>query len=386
MTKDLEYYINRTKNQCVTVPSRKDDYLVVSNYLSEFGSEEEKQLAQDNLGITEKLNQLKQIFDGRVIDRGCASYDLEPIEGNVYNILSSDALWRLIQKYYTKEEIDQLIQNMWSDLNTKINNISNTIYDQFSQEYGSNFINKLDELEQKLNSLLDQNITGIPVVNALGDGQSVGVSQKTLTDAINNIWNKLSELTGENYQGINMTVTPEYFIGESGCDVHITATTENTSGIFESIRLYLDGDLLTTAENVEYLEYDISINKTSVLMCKAKILGVEYTQQKTIIHYNSFWLGSGSSDALPSSIMTLANIIPITNGMKGNYNVLFNANDHLYVIVGESLREGFSRADMNGMEIPMTESTFIDSNGNTYRVFKSENPYLAGTYNIDINS
>jgi hypothetical protein len=140
--------------------------------------------------------------------------------------------------------------------------------------------------------------------------------------------------------------------------------------------------LLTEVENIDYFEYDVNINETSVLMCKAKILGVEYTKMKTITHYNSFWLGAGSNY---EEIMNIQHVIPITNGMKGNYDVSFNQGDHLFVIVGNSLREGFHRADMNGMEIPFTEEE-INIDGNVYKVFTSNNTYRQGNYNIDINS
>jgi hypothetical protein len=82
--------------------------------------------------------------------------------------------------------------------------------------------------------------------------------------------------------------------------------------------------------------------------------------------------------------MNIEHVIPITNGMRGAYDVDVAQGDHIIIVVGDSLAEGFLRADMNSVEIQFTESTVV-VNGNSYRVFTSENAYTAGTYNIDIN-
>jgi hypothetical protein len=202
-----------------------------------------------------------------------------------------------------------------------------------------------------------------------------------MTDAINKLWQKLEDMTGEVLQGINMVVTPDYFISEDGCNVHIKANTVETNGIFEHIAFYINGTLLTEASNVDFFEYNTTINETSVIKCIAKIMGVEYTREKLITHYNSFWLGAGSTY---SDIMDVEHVIPITNGMRGAYDVNVTQGQHIIVVVGESLASGFLRADLNSVEIPFTEST-VTVDGKNYKVFTSEEAYSAGTYNIDIN-
>ena len=83
--------------------------------------------------------------------------------------------------------------------------------------------------------------------------------------------------------------------------------------------------------------------------------------------------------------MNVAHTISTNDGMKGNYNVPCNDGDHIYVVVGKSLREGFARADMNGVEIQFSESE-VNISGKQYVVFTSKNTFERGTYNIDINS
>ena len=43
--------------------------------------------------------------------------------------------------------------------------------------------------------------------------------------------------------------------------------------------------------------------------------------------------------------------IPITNGMRGTYDVNVAEGKRIIIVIGESLREGFIRADLNGIEI-----------------------------------
>ena len=247
------------------------------------------------------------------------------------------------------------------------------------------FIPLLSPLKEKDADLQNQidslQISGLALSNHFGDDPNIGISQKALTEAINKIWSKIEDITGESILGFQMAVSPEYYIGEEGCSIHVTANTVETAGVFEEISFYINGQLINHGENVDYMEFDTEINETSVVKCVAKILGVEYEKQAIITHYSSFWLGAGSSY---TGVMKNANLRPIANGMRGAYNITVAEGEYIFVIVGESLREGFIRADINGVEIAFGETT-VTVDGNRYRVLKSENTYQAGTYNIDIN-
>ncbi len=234
------------------------------------------------------------------------------------------------------------------------------------------------DLQNQIDSL---EVAGIAVSNEFGSNSHIGVSQKTLTEAFNKLWQKLEDMTGEVLQGISMSVTPNYFISEDGCSVHISANTVETNGIFEHIAFYGNGALIAEASNVDYFEHDLHIDETTVIMCKAKIMGVEYTRQSVITHYNSFWLGAGN---VYSDIMDVGHVIPITNGMRGAYDINVENGQHIIVVVGDSLKDRFIRADINGIEIKMIESS-VTVDDNVYKVFVSENTYQKGIYNIDIN-
>jgi hypothetical protein len=224
--------------------------------------------------------------------------------------------------------------------------------------------------------------TGAALSNEFGDNSLIGVSQKTLTEAINEIWYKLEDITGETLIGVNLTVSPEYYVGEEGCLVHLDAETVNEHGILETVKFLVNGEEVISTGGVHEFEYDVLITDTSVIKCEAKILCVPYERSVTVTHYSPFWVGAGANY---SSVMTMNNIRSAANGMKGNYSITFTAGQKLFVIVEDILRDRFVRADMNGVEIQFTETTRV-IDGKTYYVLTSENTYQAGTYNIDINS
>lgn len=238
------------------------------------------------------------------------------------------------------------------------------------------------ELVKDLQNQIDAlEIAGVAVSNEFGTDPHISISQKTMTDAINKLWQKLEDITGEVLQGISMSVTPDYFISEDGCSVHISANTVETNGIFEHIAFYGNGSLIAEADNVDFFEYDTEIEETTIIKCVARIMGIEYTRQQIVTHYNSFWLGAGTAY---SDIMDVEHVIPITNGMRGAYDVDVAQGQHIIIIVGESLAGGFLRADLNSVEIPFTKNT-VTIDGKNYKIFTSENVYNAGNYNIDIN-
>ena len=237
---------------------------------------------------------------------------------------------------------------------------------------------KTDDLQNQIDSL---EVSGLALSNVFGDDTHIGVSQKALTTAFNKVWDKLEDITGESLKGIDLLVSPSYYIGEDGCTLSIVANTVEAAGIFEKIQVFVDDSLVAEAEEVSTLTATTEISDTVVVKCVARILGIEYTKQKEITHYGSFWMGAGSTY---SDIMDVEHVIPITKHMRGAYNLTVANGEHIIIVVGESLREGFIRADINGVEIPFNEST-VTVDDKVYKVFISDNTYAAGTYNIDIN-
>ena len=194
------------------------------------------------------------------------------------------------------------------------------------------------------------------------------------------IWNKISEITGEQINSLFFKVSPEYFISEEGANVHIKASSEDSNAVFEHIAFYINGLLVSEAFGVDTLEYDGVITETSEIGYKATVLGEEYTETTTVAHYSSYWIGAGN---LYTDVMDNEHLIPVKEGMRSQHDISFHEADKLFIIIGSQLRDQFIRADMNGFEISFNE-TVITVEGNEFSVLESD-PFHEGMYNIDIN-
>ncbi len=257
--------------------------------------------------------------------------------------------------------------------------LSKALQDRLDSEHLENkyLRNRISDFQNQLNSVTIG--SGVPISSMLGDDPLICVSQKTLTEAINNLWSKIEEMTGEYSRGISMTVTPEFYIGEEGCVLHIAATNPTSIGKFEKVDFYFNNEHVAGDEEVSSFEGDITINETGTLTCVAQILGREYTLSKVITHYASYWIGAGDTY---QDVMINDNLIPLTEGLKANYDITVPNGKYIFVVLGEGIQESFIRADINGVEIPFLPVTVV----NGYKIYKSSNPYQEGEYNIDINS
>ena len=248
-------------------------------------------------------------------------------------------------------------------------------------------VRRLMDKDEDLQNQIDSfNEHGLSVSNEFGDDPHIGISQKTLTDAINKIWQMFEDITGEVFGGISMAVSPEYFIGEDGCTVHVTASCVDAIGVFERLAFFVNGVKVWPldveyAVNVDYVEFDTHIDETSVIKCEAQILGQSYSDQKLITHYSSFWIGGGTSY---QDIMDVEHVVPVTDGLRGQFDVTVPEDEHIIIILGEQLRSGFMRADISFGEILFTEEQ-ITVDGKTYYVLTSQDTYQAETYKVFIN-
>lgn len=254
-------------------------------------------------------------------------------------------------------------------------------------KFKCSIMEEVREMNLKIDTFLQSVAGGTALEDKFGTKNYLGVTQKTLTEANTKIWQKLEDITGEILQGIYMTVTPDYFISEDGTTVHITANTVETNGIFEKIQFYGNGTLIAERENTDFVELDTHIDETTVIMCKAQIMGVEYTRQHVITHYRSFLIGAGDSYIdlmLDAEHFNPDYAVPVTEGLRGSNPVDVPEGKHIIIVLGESLRQAFMRADISFTEIEFTEQE-VTIDDKTYVVLTSVNTYEAGTYNVFIN-
>lgn len=363
-----EYYLNNSKC-CAKLPTRSSDYLQQSNFLSEFGTKDDKQEARDNLGVTELLNELKALIDNKIIEYGGVAWDLKPTSGHTDRVLSSDAIYKILLDYATERELNSKFTSIWSM-----------------------FLNKLDELEQRINS---QSENGVALSNKFGDSETIGVSQKTLTRVINNIYNRLGNCCGS-YLGLIMSVTPQYFATD---EAQVNVTVYPSAEQFETLQVFMrEGDedereitdlLVPQAGGIYETELPIVISETTTVRAVGTILGMTYTDQKTIMKEKAFYIGGGSSY---QEVMTDANFKRFEN--TGIYTFTVGRDgDYIFVVIDreEGSRIGTITLNgeiqptilMNGMLLPM-EIDSSNLNSTALIVYKSKQTYQAGEYPLEI--
>ena len=240
---------------------------------------------------------------------------------------------------------------------------------------------------------------GYHLSNEFGDSPLIGVSQKTITEAFNRLWQKISDITGETVQGISMSVTPDYFIGDDGTDVHVTANATSLSGVFEVIwfsrwdsvlrewvKIIPDGQEEAEYYNVDMVEFDTHLDDSTIIRCDAKILGQTYHQEHAVTRYSEFWMGAGSdyTDLLADGHLTDGHNFGITRHLRGQYDITAAAGERIIIILGDTLRQAFLRADISFTEIHFTEQE-VTIDDKAYIVLTSDDTYAAGTYRVFIN-
>lgn len=141
MNNTYQYYANRNpqgnsnkghgNSACVgpITNDRNFDYLLKRNFLSEYSTEEEQAEVLYNLGLLQRLSKLKQLIDAKVIQSGGVVWDLQPTLGNIDHVLSSDVLKQEFLKYYTKTQVDNLIQEIWNRIIGQIPNTDDELSD-----------------------------------------------------------------------------------------------------------------------------------------------------------------------------------------------------------------------------------------------------------------
>lgn len=238
----------------------------------------------------------------------------------------------------------------------------------------------LRDLQNQINGFYDH---GVAVSNFFGDNTNIGISQKTLTYAINRIYDLLEEALDRTLKEFTWEVTPIYVYGQEPTAVTVTALPVEEGGILEHVELWVDGEIIevATAEGVTSYAYTFETNKTVDVTLKAQVLGIPYERSQRVTHYDSFWMGGG---ATYSSIYNKTDkVVDVSNGMRTSKNITVESGQYIFIVLGNYLKDAFVRADINGVEIPFLPADTTTLSG--FTIYKSENTYQAGTYNIDIN-
>ena len=247
----------------------------------------------------------------------------------------------------------------------------------------SSFDKKYHNITEELYSMVASlQVGGIALSGKFGDRTDIGIHQKSLTKAIGKIWDEIGKLTGKDYMNFSLTVQPAFIPSEEAGTVRVTADCSDSISNFDDIKIYLNGELKASSEEIEVFNTDLTITETGTNTIKAvgTILGKVITKEATVEKAEGFFMGSGQvyTDVIVPKCAKV-----IEGSLEGDYDITVKNNgEYIFIIIPASRKEEFRRAklDMNGFEIPLEETETSE-----YIICKTLNTYKTGTYNIDID-
>lgn len=179
-----EFYLNQSLNhECFKLPERDKNYLLKNNYLNEYFTDEEKAQVRSNLGITPLLDELRELILAKVFDEeGNVQFDIEPHEDSYDRVLSSATIYKILQRYYTKNELDNQSETIFNLISEKANKNNTYTKEQIDEiVYGSTFANRIESI---INSKISQIVENIPTKVSQLENDSEYVTQEGLSNYI----------------------------------------------------------------------------------------------------------------------------------------------------------------------------------------------------------
>lgn len=235
---------------------------------------------------------------------------------------------------------------------------------------------KLDDDLQNIIASREEH--GVALSNEFGDSVLIGITQKKLTEAIDEIQDKIDSLHPGSY--ITITASPNIIYKDETSDVDVTVRMTD-GAIADKITLYVDDVEEESVENASRLDTTISVIDTTVLYAVAKRQGLDYDVQSQITGVRPYWVGA---DAQYTSIIDDAHQQNIKANPNGTYNITVPSNgDYVFFVIPEDMT--IHRATMGGFEFPLDAPQSIEVEGHVYLVYASSNTYDAGVITIVIS-
>jgi len=350
-------------------------------------SEYEQMLKEDYDAFKESYEQEWNSFK-----ESCLS-DINETKQSLIREINS-ALSNLTNQINTlREETIADINNTKQSLTNQFNQLSEeneTFRDNLSQDYNTSkqeFIsannlfkagieNRMDEVEQEMTSFLETSAEGgVALSKHFGNSNLIGITQKSLTDAVNQILSKISEMTGDYVTGVGIDIVPEVIDSSNQVNVNINGASEYIN--FDSIKVFINEEEIVSEEDVATFTEHIVINETSVVKVVATVLGVPYEKEKTIYVYYPYFIGCGNiyTDIVSQEYSRRYNDSP-----QGSFNVHCEEGQRVFIVIASEAASQIEQIEMNDFNIPMDVSTVEG-----YTVYTSKNTYVEGDYVIDVN-
>ena len=210
-----------------------------------------------------------------------------------------------------------------------------------------------------------------------GNSEVFGISQKILTERIDNIQDQIDRLHPGTF-GLSITVTPNIVYIEEETNVSVVAKMAN-SEIADEIKLKIGSEIIASVNNSNTLITTITVNNATHLKAEATKQGLTYEGNGTVYGTKPYYVGSAATynDVYNNTYKQSIKLNP-----NGTYNIVVPTNGYkVYFIVPSSMT--INRATMSGFEFPLDapDTSLIEG----YKVYVSSNTYDAGTLTIVIS-
>lgn len=258
-------------------------------------------------------------------------------------------------------------------------------YDKFKQEvierigaFGSiitALAKRIDDLDNQMQSFLATASGGEAFSTMYGNSNLMGVTQKTLTETVNGLYQLIFDTLGIEVGDVQISITPDSFFSNEAAVVNIAATADY--GLFDFVKVYFDGVKVIEETSVATFSEDRTISKTTTIKVEAQVLGKLYTYEKTVTMASDLFIGAG---ATYEDVYNPQYARPYDGDPTGQYQVEVAEGQRIVIILPTADVSKIEQIEMNDFNIPMDTTTF-----GIYTAYTSLNTYQAGTYTIDIN-
>lgn len=232
-----------------------------------------------------------------------------------------------------------------------------------------------DDLQHQINAL---DVAGLAVSNHFGDNEYIGVSQDTLTKAIQDIQESINNLHPGTI-GVSLTANKSVVYKDATTNVTVTAAMVNNKNA-ETIILKEGSTVIEEGEDVSTLSHQIVVSDTTSFTVDAVQNGLSYSQSLTVSAAYPVYVGAGAtytSVVADASCKQTPRLTP-----KGTYTVTVGTAGHRVFFVVPSTMT-INKATLSGFDFPLEMET-ATIEGVAYKVYKS-NTLEAGTLTIVIS-
>lgn len=280
----------------------------------------------------------------------------------------------------------------------------------------------LDATEETYKLIDSLKVGGIALLQTLGDSETMGISQKVLTEYITNIQEQISQETSNREQAISALETelksytdaeqeraeaveqnlqdqineivggdatvsltanpPTIFVGQQ-YNIALNATTNKPAS---SIIIKKAGVQIASGSGQSLPHTDIvTADATSVISYSAEFIisGVTRTTSRNVTAVYPIYFGAGMEQTDVLGIAACKATAQTTP--NGTYNVtIADSPKYIWFFVPSGMPQ-ITSAKMNGFDFPLEAQSDATEGGVVYKVYRTPNTQETGTYSIIIN-